>query len=297
MQLIPQLKNEPKITLSDFYKGIALFGIGLVKKLLFADLLALFFVDPFFKSPQGYSSTDTLLATYGYSFQIYADFSGYTDMAIGQALMLGYSFPENFSTPYVATSMKEFWSRWHISLSTWLRDYLYIPLGGNRGDNKLLKYRNIAITMLLGGLWHGASWTFIIWGAIHAGAIVINHVYNDYFSKQKAKSGFNVLKWFVVYNTVCLAWIFFRAENLSSAGIIFKNIFAFDFFHSKAPLVFLINLAFAWIFHIMEFKYKKNFIESFSLKPLYLKVSYCTGSMVLIYIFTNQFSPFIYFQF
>jgi len=294
---LPQLKDEPIISTSNFYKGISLFGIGLFKKILIADLLAVLFVDSFFKSPQGHSALDTLLAVYGYSFQIYADFSGYTDMAIGLALMLGYHFPENFATPYVATSMKEFWNRWHISLSTWLRDYLYIPLGGNRGKSPLFKYRNIAITMLLGGLWHGANWTFVIWGAIHAVAITINHIYNDYFKVPKKNQGFSWIKWFVVYNTVCFAWIFFRAESLGHALQVIRNFGPLDFTHSKAPTAFVLCLIGAWVFHVFEYKYKEGFAHDFGLRPFYQKIGYCTFGLILILIFSNKFSPFIYFQF
>ena len=139
---------------------------GLVKKTVVADELARRVVDPVFNDPLGHSGPETLLAIYGFAGQIYCDFSGYTDMAIGLALLLGFRLPQNFDRPYTATSLRQFWHRWHMTLSRWLRDYLYIPLGGNRGGPRRT-YRNLMLTMLLGGLWHGAAWTFVVWGAIH----------------------------------------------------------------------------------------------------------------------------------
>ena len=145
-----------------------LIGMGLVKKVVIADYLAATVVDPVFAVPQAYHAPDALLAAYAYAAQIYCDFSGYTDIAIGLALLLGFVFPQNFHSPYRATGFRDFWRRWHMTLSRFLRDFLYIPLGGNRGA-RLMTYRNLMITMVLGGLWHGAAWTFVIWGAFHGG--------------------------------------------------------------------------------------------------------------------------------
>ena len=166
-------RSDPK----DIRLGMSVFLIvgGLFKKVIVANYLSTDFVDGVFRAPTEYSRLDLLLGMYAYALQIYCDFSAYTDIAIGIANLLGYQFPQNFNQPYRASSVQDFWRRWHITLSNWLRDYLYIPLGGNR-DGAWLTYRNILITMLLGGLWHGASWNFVIWGGLHGVALVIERL-------------------------------------------------------------------------------------------------------------------------
>ena len=166
-------RSDPK----DIRLGMSVFLIvgGLFKKVIVANYLSTDFVDGVFRAPTEYSRLDLLLGMYAYALQIYCDFSAYTDIAIGIANLLGYQFPQNFNQPYRASSVQDFWRRWHITLSNWLRDYLYIPLGGNR-DGTWLTYRNILITMLLGGLWHGASWNFVIWGGLHGVALVIERL-------------------------------------------------------------------------------------------------------------------------
>ena len=164
--LLPQLERPPSLTRAMGGEALFLVALGLVKKLVISDQLAQNLVDRVFERPESYSALEVLAGVYGYAVQIYCDFSGYTDIAIGSALLLGVRFPRNFDAPYQATNLADFWRRWHISLSTWLRDYLYIPLGGNRGG-PWGTYRNLMITMVLGGLWHGASWTFVFWGFLH----------------------------------------------------------------------------------------------------------------------------------
>jgi D-alanyl-lipoteichoic acid acyltransferase DltB (MBOAT superfamily) len=191
--------------------GVALIAIGLVKKVAIADFLAREVVDPVFAVPEAYAAADAWLALYAYAAQIYCDFSGYTDIAIGLALLLGFIFPRNFHRPYAATGFRDFWRRWHITLSRYLRDFLYIPLGGNRGG-KWKTARNLMITMTLGGLWHGAAWGFVLWGAIHGACLVIDHAL-------RGRLGAPVwLRWFVVFHVVVLAWIPFRAPDLDVAG-------------------------------------------------------------------------------
>ncbi|MGZ5862094.1 MAG: MBOAT family O-acyltransferase [Methyloceanibacter sp.] len=236
---LPQLKTEPKLERSMVANGIVLILIGLFKKMVIANYLANELVDGVFFDPSAFSGPDLLLGLYGYAVQIYCDFSGYSDIAIGVAGLLGYHFKPNFAQPYRSASLREFWWRWHISLSSWLRDYLYKPLGGSyQGTAKT--YRNLAITMLLGGLWHGAAWTFIIWGAIHGTALVIERMLLG-FKPQPAPAlalvgyGYGpmgrvlaagasgghafgkALAVFVTFNIVCLAWIFFRADSLDLA--------------------------------------------------------------------------------
>ncbi len=173
---IPQIRRHPLVTRAMFGNGVFLILSGLFKKAVISDYISLNFVDRVFDSPSLYSGVENLLGVYGYALQIYCDFSGYSDMAIGIALLLGFTFPDNFRSPYKSASVTEFWRRWHISLSSWLRDYLYIPLGGNR-KGKFRTYVNLLLTMLLGGLWHGASWNFILWGGMHGLGLVFNKLW------------------------------------------------------------------------------------------------------------------------
>ncbi len=191
--------------------GLALIGLGLVKKVVIADYLARAVVDPVFAVPQAYSGPDAWLAAYGYAAQIYCDFSGYTDMAIGLALLLGYVFPQNFRSPYRATGFRDFWRRWHMTLSRFLRDFLYIPLGGSRGG-RLFTYRNLMLTMVLGGLWHGAAWTFVLWGAFHGTMLISEHALGG---RLRAPAW---VRWFVTFHLVVLGWIIFRSQSIALVG-------------------------------------------------------------------------------
>lgn len=192
---------------------------GLFKKVVISSFMATI-ADPVFALPHDSSSWQTLWGIYAYAIQIYADFSGYTDIAIGVALLLGIRFPQNFDAPYRALSLQDFWRRWHMTLSRWLRDYLYIPLGGNRGS-ELFTYRNLFLTMVIGGLWHGANWTFLVLGAIHGGYLVGERVVKQAWAR-RGPMGLppglvKVLQWTLTFNVVCFAWVFFRARNLSNA--------------------------------------------------------------------------------
>src|ERR671911_1258278 len=212
-ELLPQLRvpRDPRTVLAG--PGLFLVAGGLVKKTVVADELARRVVDPVFNDPGAHSGGELLLAFYAFAAQIYCDFSGYTDMAIGLALLLGYVLPQNFNRPYLALSLQDFWRRWHMTLSRWLRDYLYIPLGGNRGGRRRT-YRNLMLTMLLGGLWHGAAWTFVIWGGIHGTALSVERWGRERWV------GFRLpawLAWLVTFHVVCLAWVFFRSPDLSTA--------------------------------------------------------------------------------
>ena len=212
-ELLPQLREprDPRTVLAG--PGLFLIAGGLIKKTVVADELARNVVDPVYNDPSSFSGGEILLAFYAFAAQIYCDFSGYTDMAIGLALLLGFQLPQNFNRPYMALSLQDFWRRWHITLSRWLRDYLYIPLGGNR-KGEATTYRNLMLTMLLGGLWHGASWTFVIWGGIHGGALSVERWGRGNLP------GFRLpapVAWFVTFHVVCIAWVFFRAPNLDIA--------------------------------------------------------------------------------
>ena len=182
-ELLPQLSKLPPFDHVRAADGLHRIVVGLFKKIAIADFLATALADRVFKDPSLYSSAEVALGVYAYAFQIYLDFSAYSDIAIGSAQLLGFTLPENFRTPYRSASLQEFWRRWHISLSTWLRDYLYKPLGGNRGGS-VLTYRNLVLTMLLGGLWHGASWTFIVWGLLHGGGLAVTRAYQRYVDER-----------------------------------------------------------------------------------------------------------------
>jgi D-alanyl-lipoteichoic acid acyltransferase DltB (MBOAT superfamily) len=164
-----------------------------------------------FGVPQAYAAPDVALAAYAYTAQIYCDFSGYTDMAIGLALLMGFVFPQNFRSPYRATGFRDFWRRWHMTLSRFLRDFLYIPLGGNRGG-RLLTYRNLLLTMILGGLWHGAAWTFVLWGAFHGAGLVVEHALGG---RLRAPGW---LRWVVTFHLIVFGWILFRSQSLGLVG-------------------------------------------------------------------------------
>jgi D-alanyl-lipoteichoic acid acyltransferase DltB (MBOAT superfamily) len=204
-----------------------IFG-GLFKKVVLSSYLSSAIADPVFANPSRHSGPEILLATYAYAVQIYCDFSGYTDIAIGVAMLLGFRFPQNFDAPYTATSLQDFWRRWHMTLSNWLRDYLYVPLGGNRGSRPAL-YRNIVITMVLGGLWHGAAWTFVAWGAFHGVGQSIGHFRRDRRASKGVPPRANgrlAVAWqrFATFQLVCLGWVFFRAQSLSAAMTMLRRL-------------------------------------------------------------------------
>jgi alginate O-acetyltransferase complex protein AlgI len=213
--LIPQFERGPQLSREAAALGVLMIIWGLFKKAVLASELATGLVDPVFFDPSAHSAIDLIAATYGYAVQIYADFSAYSDMAIGLAALLGYRFPRNFDQPYRSISLQEFWRRWHISLSSWLRDYLYIPLGGSRGGF-WATCRNVMITMVLGGLWHGAAWKFVTWGALHGTVLCIERIWTR-FRPAFLPIAPKVIGLVVTFHVVCLAWIFFRADSFATA--------------------------------------------------------------------------------
>jgi D-alanyl-lipoteichoic acid acyltransferase DltB (MBOAT superfamily) len=216
-EFLPQLKsprNPDRVAVSS---GLSLIALGLVKKVVIADYLARVLVEPVFAVPHAYGGPDILLAAYGFAAEIYCDFSGYTDIAIGLALLLGYVFPQNFRSPYRATGFRDFWRRWHMTLSRFLRDDLYIPLGGNR-KGTLMTYRNLMLTMVLGGLWHGAAWTFVLWGAFNGLGLVAEHALGGRLKLP------GWLRWLVTFNLVVFGWMIFRAQSLSDLGTLLSRL-------------------------------------------------------------------------
>jgi alginate O-acetyltransferase complex protein AlgI len=235
-EVLPQfrsLRKRPKI---DATRALYLICMGLAKKVIIGDFLARTIVDGVFSTPGQYSSLDVIVGIHAYAVQIYCDFSGYTDMAIGIALLLGITLPINFDRPYTAASVREFWRRWHMTLSRWLRDYLYIPLGGSRCSQPRM-YFNILVTMVLAGLWHGAGWTFLVWGGMHGAAQAVEHglsARQKRLAARRKRRGApepapgragRVLRHVLTFEFVCLAWVFFRADSVSAAGAVIVRTF------------------------------------------------------------------------
>ncbi|HEY6889632.1 MAG TPA: MBOAT family protein [Solirubrobacter sp.] len=219
-EFLPQLQEPRDPRKVAVGSGLALIGLGLVKKVVIADYLARTIVDPVFAVPESYGAPDVWMAAYAYTAQIYCDFSGYTDIAIGLALLLGYVFPQNFMSPYRSLGFRDFWRRWHMTLSRFLRDFLYIPLGGNR-KGKYKTYRNLFLTMLLGGLWHGAAFTFVLWGAFHGAGLCLEHAFAERWEKV-----WKWLRWLITFHLVVFGWILFRAQSLDQAGTFISRLFA-----------------------------------------------------------------------
>ena len=258
--------------------------------MVISSWLASTLVDNVFANPDGHSSHDVLLGVYGYAIQIYADFSGYTDIAIGVALLLGFRFPTNFDCPYRALSLRDFWKRWHITLSSWLRDYLYIPLGGNRGRNSET-YRNLLITMVLGGLWHGSTWNFVIWGMIHGVALMIERLLPN-------RDIHPMFRWVITFHVVCFAWIFFRAESFAAALDVLAAIFSSPGNDqiSSFPIVLVIGFALAAQFAPKsEVARLKNRLNRSGIATQGL--AFGIGLVLIDLLGPDGVAPFIYFQF
>jgi D-alanyl-lipoteichoic acid acyltransferase DltB (MBOAT superfamily) len=224
-ELLPQMDTPRDPRRVDTARAFYLIGTGLFKKVVIANYLAQHIVDSVFGAPNQHSSLETWVGVYAYAVQIYADFSGYTDMAIGLALLLGFKFPQNFNSPYAAVSVQDFWHRWHMTLSRFLRDYLYIPLGGNR-KGEARTYVNLMATMLLGGLWHGAAWTFVVWGGLHGGGLAVGRYLRERGLTTETPTGLHLwLKRILVFNFVCFAWIFFRSDSFATAWDVITRLF------------------------------------------------------------------------
>jgi alginate O-acetyltransferase complex protein AlgI len=242
--LLPQLQGTPVIKREDLAEGASLFLVGYFKKVALADYLALY-VDKVYDAPGDFGSGALLLATVAFAWQIYFDFSGYTDMARGLAQIMGFRLMLNFNNPYVATGLGDFWSRWHISLSTWFKDYVYFPLGGNR-KGKLLTYRNMFLTMVISGIWHGAAWTYVVWGVLHAiGRVGTRELEGKAWYRDRVP---RFVKQVLVFAFVCLAWIFFRARTMADAWAVLTGIFTKPWGDPKFPILMGVLLAAVWLY-------------------------------------------------
>lgn len=269
---------------------------GLFKKVVISSYLANEIADPVFAAPGQFSSLEILVGVYAYAIQIFADFSGYTDIAIGCALLLGVKFPQNFDQPYRAFSLQDFWRRWHMTLSRWLRDYLYIPLGGNRGTKAFI-YRNMVLTMVLGGLWHGAAFTFIAWGAIHGFGLVIERELRERYPGKLGRYAV-VWQWLITFNVVCLAWVFFRAETFGTAWeMLGRMLTSWGGIDALSPLLLLV-IAGSIAAQFLPGKLSGSLRLSFSrLAPVAQAATLAVGLVAIDVLGPEGVSPFIYFQF
>ncbi len=302
---IPQIRRPLFVSDEMFGHGIFLIMSGLFKKAVISDYISVNFVERIFDNPTLYSGVENLMGVYGYALQIYCDFSGYSDMAIGIALLLGFHFNINFDSPYKSASVTEFWRRWHISLSSWLRDYLYISLGGNR-KGKVRQYVNLIITMFLGGLWHGASWNFVLWGVLHGVALAVHKFWMSLTGRKKGEQSHGIRRFFgvvVTFHFVCFCWIFFRNADFATSVDMLRQIFTVF-----RPQLLPQLLAGYWeVFALMGLGYMLHFLpdsweractKTVIRLPLLGKAVLMIALIYLvIQMKSSDIQPFIYFQF
>ena len=286
--LLPQLQRARRISASDVADGLSLFVVGLFKKVALADFLAIY-VDKIYSDPTNYGSLSLICATYAFAWQIYFDFSGYTDMARGLAKAMGIKLTLNFNNPYTATGLRDFWRRWHITLSTWFRDYVYIPLGGNRqGRNRTYLY--ILLTMVVAGFWHGAAWKFILWGALHALGRVLTGDLEKTTLYEKIP---RIVRQLLTFHFICFTWVFFRAESLSDAVLILQRIFTGTGSSPEGPVVMFAIIAAVWLYQLIFSSRAKKILELRLLRIVLMLLM-----LIYLMIFTTAgHEPFIYFQF
>ncbi|MBR1667216.1 MAG: MBOAT family protein [Bacteroidaceae bacterium] len=313
---IPQIRRPLMVTDAMFGTGVFYIIAGLFKKAVISDYISINFVERIFDQPDLYSGLENLLAVYGYTLQIYCDFSGYSDMAIGIALLLGFEFPKNFDSPYKSASITEFWRRWHISLSSWLKDYLYISLGGNR-HGKFRQYFNLLMTMLLGGLWHGASLNFILWGGIHGILLCLDKIWHSLCPKLSPLSGLpskynpqgekrparGLVGGIITFHLVAACWVLFRAPSFGIAEQVFMQIF-----HKFEPQIFFqwctsykavgALMLLGYVLHFMPESLSDKAKTLVTKSPLLVKALLIVLLIwVVIQIKSSDVQPFIYFQF
>ncbi len=294
--LLPQVQKPRQWDSEKGFDGLLLILEGLFRKCVIADNCALIANAAFGGSFGKPSIVVGLLGMYAFAWQIYGDFSGYSSIARGCAQLLGFHFMVNFRQPYLAESIQDFWRRWHISLSTWLRDYLYIPLGGNRNGERQT-YRNLLLTMLLGGLWHGANWTFVIWGGIHGGALAAERK----FAGEKVQRAGILWQWMrriFIFHVVCLAWIFFRAQSLGAACAMLKGFTAWSW-RPEFPAALMFLALFSLPLMLLDLYLESSGDEYFfASRPVRPRVAFGLAcALVIAFLGANQANAFIYFQF
>lgn len=316
---VAQMQAENKFKLADFDEGVPLIIIGMAKKLLLADNLAVF-VQMGVSGPANYSGPELWLFAIAFAFQIYFDFSGYTDIGRGSALLFGYHIPINFNMPYIAKHMSDFWHRWHISLSTWLRDYLFIPLGGSRGS-RWQTNRNLFLTMALGGLWHGASWNFVVWGVYHGIALIVHREWSMFRDSKPALKAFfanppvaffwKYFSMILTFQAVCIGWVFFRIQDMGMAWTMVRRMITlrpmfsmkgaehFLVMKQDLPVIVPVVMIMVAILVISNWPISAlNEKKYFQNLPAFVKAAYCAIVIMAIVTFLPDNSqPFIYFQF
>lgn len=298
---LPQIRENRHATRTEVYSGLWLIILGIIKKAIIADYIAQY-NDLIFQSPGAYSGFETMMGIIGYTMQIYCDFSGYSDMAIGIALIMGFRLAPNFRFPYKSRNLSEFWHRWHISLSTWLRDYVYIPLGGNRKGTARTYLNNFA-TMLVGGLWHGAAWKFVFWGAMHGAGLAVHKASRPVLSRIPDTFPVRVFSWLLTMTFVAVLWVFFRADSWSDSVIILRSVangFSFDCVPSfvAARTVWLIFMIVIITVHALPEKISDKACEWFVGSPWLVKLLVFVIVVQLVLEFRGEsVAPFIYFRF
>lgn len=298
---LPQIRKSTHATMSEMYTGLWLIILGVVKKAIIADYIAQY-NDLIYNSPGTYSGFETLMGVVGYTMQIYCDFSGYSDMAIGIAMIMGFKLAKNFNFPYKSRNLTDFWRRWHISLSTWLRDYIYIPLGGNR-KGVARTYINNFLTMLIGGLWHGAAWKFVFWGAMHGVGLAVHKACKPILDRIPDTFIVRAISWSLTMLVVSLLWVYFRAASWSDSWIIIRTIFTdFDF----ATIIPFVQARYAWVImmgviilaHALPSRWWQTTEGYFVSCPWAVKLLVFIVVVQLVVQFQSEdVAPFIYFQF
>lgn len=304
-ELVPQIRRRPEVTDSMFAGGLFLLMTGVFKKVVLSDYISSNFVDRIFDAPSLYTGFENLMGMYGYTLQIYCDFSGYSDMAIGIALLLGFRFPANFDSPYQSASITEFWRRWHITLSFWLRDYLYIPLGGNRVP-LWRNYFNLFITMVIGGLWHGASWLFVLWGAWHGLLLVFHKLFMRLRGNRKDKPAnkvAHVLGVLLTFHLVAIGWVFFRADSLTVVGEMASQIATQ--FHPEVFMQFIegyptvtLAIVVGYLLHYTPHRWSEGVCKVLERMPFVCKaIVFAVFIFLVLQVRSSELVPFIYLQF
>lgn len=296
--LLPQLEKAKRLEPYDGGKAFFLIGLGLAKKLLIADFLAENLVNRIFDLPKLYSGAEVLIGVYGYALQLYYDFSGYTNIAIGSALLLGLRLPENFNRPYAAVSVADFWRRWHISLSNWLRDYLYFSLPGLRSRWKIFTYGNLALTMIIGGLWHGANWNFVVWGALHGAALALTRAWQAWRGKAPDSRWRRLGSTVLTAQFVCFAWVFFRAETMAGAWDVLGQIASMtvSFANISGPLAIVLGIA--AVAHYLPGSWYEGSLRLYARAPFYAQAAALALLVIAIrYVSATGAAPFIYTRF
>ncbi len=295
VDFLPQLDQPRHLTDPQAARAMALIAVGLFKKIVIADFLAINLVDRVFDTPEMMSSPETVAGIYGYTLQIFCDFSAYSDIAIGSALLLGFHLPENFNAPFLAQNLSDFWRRWHISLSTWLRDYLYIPLGGSRGSSVRTQV-NLGATMLLGGLWHGPAWTFVFWGFLHGAGLIVMRLAG--WHRPAASMASRVLRWAITFHFVVFAFVFFRAGSFPKATAVLQRALDGPSTLMNLPWTVALVLAVGFLFHGFPRAWTERGVALFARLWSPAQAAVLLGfAFFLQKVASTDVVPFIYFQF